>query len=70
MNEDAKDELANADARIEYYKVHIYTANGSIMNMTYYVGTNRTGTFDPVSFHFERNNWFDSNTTGGGTFIL
>jgi len=69
INEDAEKELTDADARIEYFKVQIYAENGFIMNMTYFVGANRTGTFDPVSFHFERNNWFDSNTTGGGTFI-
>jgi hypothetical protein len=69
INEDAKRELTDAEARIEYFKVQIYAENGPIINITYFVGANRTGTFDPVSFHFERNNWFDSNTTGGGTFI-
>lgn len=64
-----------ADARIEYYQLQIYTDKAPIENLTYFVGTNRTDAFafDSIeasfhSFHFMRDNWFDTNTSGGGMF--
>jgi hypothetical protein len=41
-----------------------------IENFTYFIGTNRTGAFESIesSFHFFRENWFDTNTSGGGMF--
>ncbi len=59
-----------ADARIEYFQLQIYTDDAQIENQTYFVGTNRTnvGSMANVSFHFMRQNWFDTATSGGGQF--
>jgi hypothetical protein len=58
------------DARIEYFQIQVYTDKAPIENLTYSVGTNRTAAFDSIesSFHFVRDNWFDTNTSGGGMF--
>jgi hypothetical protein len=58
------------DARIEYFQIQVYTDKAPIENLTYFVGTNRTAAFDSIesSFHFIRDNWFDTNTSGGGMF--
>ncbi len=61
-------ETETADAKIEYYVLEVKSDKGPVMNMSYYVGTARSNSFEPGDFHFMRNNWFDSNTTGGGGF--
>jgi hypothetical protein len=60
----------SVDSRLEYYEMQIYSDTESIANVTYFLGGNLTGSVDPSEFHFERNNWFDSNTTAGGSFWL
>ena len=68
LNPEAENEIS--DAQFEYYELQLYTDKEQLWNVSYFVGTNRTNsfTFDPESFHFMRDNWFDSNTTGGGMF--
>jgi hypothetical protein len=56
----------HTDARIEYYQIDVYCDQGSIANFTYFVGTNRTETVDPLSFSFVGTNWFNTTTSGGG----
>lgn len=59
-----------ANARIEYIKLHIYSDLGPIEDITSYYGANCTGTIDPAStFFFSRNDWFNTTTTSGGTFL-
>lgn len=68
LNSEAENEIS--DAQFEYYEVQIYTDKEPLWNESYFVGTNRTNSFDFEAnmFHFVRNDWFDSNTTSGGTF--
>jgi len=68
LNPEAANEIA--DARFEYFELQIYTDKEPVFNASYFAGTNRTNafTFDIQSFHFMRDDWFDSNTTGGGMF--
>ena len=68
LNPKAEDEIS--DAQFEYFELYYYTDKEQLWNVSYFVGTNRTNsfTFDSESFHFMRDNWFDSNTTGGGMF--
>jgi hypothetical protein len=68
LNPEAENEIS--DAQFEYYEFQLYTDKEQLGNFSYFVGTNRTNsfTFDVESFHFMRDNWFDSNTTGGGMF--
>ena len=51
------------DARFEYYQIEIYSDKGPIENRTIAFEFNGTENFNPSSFHFERDNWFDTNTT-------
>jgi len=68
LNPEAENEIS--DAQFEYYELQLYTDKEQLGNVSYFVGTNRTNsfTYDPDSFHFIRDPWFDSNTTGGGMF--
>jgi len=56
-------EAIDADGIFEYYMVEVSSDKGYIGNFTHYsfnlaAGANSTGTF-----HFYRDNWFDSNST-------
>lgn len=68
LNPEAENEIS--DARFEYYELQIYTDKEPVWNESYFVGTNRTNSFnfEAEKFHFMRDDWFDSNTTGGGMF--
>jgi hypothetical protein len=68
LNPKAENEIS--DAQFEYFELYYYTDKEQLWNVSYSVGTNRTNSFifDSESFHFMRDNWFDSNTTGGGMF--
>lgn len=55
------------DARFEYYQMQIYSDEGPIANLTYFFEINSTGNISPNMFNFERDNWFNTNTTGGIT---
>jgi len=68
LNPEAENEIS--EARFEYCELQIYTDKEPLWNESYFVGTNRTNAFnlEAEMFHFVRNDWFDSNTTGGGTF--
>jgi hypothetical protein len=67
-NADAVDK--QADTRIEYYQMQVYSDKAFVENLTYFVATNSTAAFDPSSsFSFERENWFNTNTTSGGFFF-
>lgn len=68
LNPEAENEIS--DARFEYYEFQLYTDKEQLGNISYFVGTNRTNSFtlSPESFRFTRDDWFDSNTTGGGMF--
>jgi len=69
VNPDAIDILDNA--RVEYYQLQVYSDLGQIENVTYYFGANCKGDFDPTSsFIFARDDWFNTTTSGGGTFII
>lgn len=66
-NPAAKDDVT--DARFEYYQLTIYSDQGQIANMTYFIGGGDSSNLDSSGrFHFTRDDWFDSNTTCGGTF--
>ncbi len=68
VNPDAVDILDNA--RVEYYQLQVYSDKGQIENVTYYFGANCKDAFDPTSsFIFARDDWFNTTTSGGGTFI-
>jgi hypothetical protein len=68
VNPDALDILDNA--RVEYYQLQVYSDKGQIDNMTTYFGANcKDIAIDPTSFYFARENWFNTTTSGGGTFI-
>lgn len=79
LNPEAENEIS--DAQFEYYEFQLYTDKEQLGNVSYFVGTNRTNSFTleptnrtnsftlyPESFHFTRDDWFDTNTTGGGIF--
>lgn len=63
-----------SDARLEYFRIEVYSDKGPIANMSYFIGANRTPTFEfnATDFHFMRKGWFDTNDTrrggGGGVF--
>jgi hypothetical protein len=64
LNSEAENEIY--DARFEYYEFQLYTDKEQLGNISYFVGTNRTNSFDfdRESFHFMRDDWFDSNSSG------
>jgi len=64
LNPEAENEIY--DARFEYYEFQLYTDKEQLGNISYFVGTNRTNLFDfdRESFHFMRDDWFDSNSSG------
>jgi hypothetical protein len=71
LNPETENEIS--DARFEYYELQLYTDKEQLWNVTIFVGTNRTNsvTLDPESFRLTlatADDWFDSNTTGGGVF--
>jgi hypothetical protein len=68
LNSEAENSIS--DAQFEYYEAQIYTDKEPMWNESYFVGTNRTNSFnfEANMFHFVRNDWFDSNTTSGGMF--
>jgi hypothetical protein len=71
LNPEAENEIS--DSRFEYYELQLYTDKEQLGNVTIFVGTNRTNSFslDPESFRLTlatADDWFDSNTTGGGVF--
>ena len=71
LNPETENEIS--DARFEYYELQLYTDKEQLGNVTIFVGTNRTNSFtlDPESFRLTlatADDWFDSNTTGGGVF--
>lgn len=71
LNSEAENEIS--DARFEYYELQLYTDKEQLGNVSIFVGTNRTNSFklDPESFRITLvtlDDWFDSNTTGGGVF--
>jgi len=71
LNVETENEIS--DARFEYYELQLYTDKEQLGNVTIFVGTNRTNSFtlDPESFRLTlatADDWFDSNTTGGGVF--
>ena len=68
VNPDAVNTLENA--RMEYYQLQVYSDQGQIANMTYYVGANCTSDISPPDFEFSRDNWFNTSTSGGGVFFF
>ena len=68
LNPETENEIS--DARFEYFELQIYTDKEPLGNTSYYVGTNRTSAFEfeAESFHFMRDDRFDSNTSSGGWF--
>jgi hypothetical protein len=68
---DANSELP--DAVIEYFLIQIYSDKGPIENITEFAGASFNSSFTMSmadSFMFNRENWFDSNTSGGGGFYM
>jgi hypothetical protein len=60
----------HADARVEYFEFQIYSDQGQISNVTYFLATNSSKVEDPISmFAFSRENWFNSTAGGGGYFV-
>jgi hypothetical protein len=63
----AADTMINA--RIEYFKIHVYSDLGSIEDIVTSIGANCTGDMDPEKlFSFARDDWFNTNMVSGGTF--
>jgi len=66
------------DARVEYYQLKIRSDKESIIDMNWFVGTYKNGSFDFSNFleefHFRLGDWFDTaefdNSTGGGSGVL
>lgn len=61
------------DAVMEYFLIQIYSDKGPIENITAFVGASFNNSFTMSmahSFEFSRENWFDSNTSGGGAFYI
>jgi hypothetical protein len=66
------------DARVEYYQLRLSSDKESIMDMNWFVGTYKNGSFDfgdfLKEFHFKLGDWFDTaefgNSTDGGSIIL
>ncbi|MFB3889056.1 MAG: hypothetical protein ACE14S_06155 [Candidatus Bathyarchaeia archaeon] len=71
MNTDLKSEL---DDRSEYYLIEVDSDKGPIENVTQCFGTYgiyfQPSDYAPDGFHFNRDNWFDSNTTTQGLWLL
>ena len=68
VNPDAVDILDNA--RVEYYQLQVYSDKGQIDNVTTSFGANCKNDINPTSsFFFAREDWFNTTTNGGGTFI-
>jgi len=68
VNPDAINILDNA--RVEYYQLQVYSDKGPIENITFSFGANFKEDIDPTkSFYFARPGWFNTTTSGGGTFI-
>jgi len=68
VNPDAINILDNA--RVEYYQLQVYSDQGQIENVTIFFGANCKDAIDPTkSFFFARPDWFNTTTSGGGTFI-
>jgi len=61
------------DAVMEYFLIQIYSDKGPIENITQFVGASFESSFTMSmanSFEFSRDNWFGSETSGGGSFYL
>jgi hypothetical protein len=73
ITSDSDDILKDADARIEYYNLHVYSTQGSICNLTYYIGTAKSGELVDMynsTLFFLSGNTYSTNSTSGGIFIL
>jgi len=59
------------DARVEYYQVRLRSDKESIMDMNWFVGTYKNGSFDfggfLKEFHFRLGDWFDTAEFGNST---
>ncbi len=68
------------DAQVEYYQIDVSSDKELIANLHFVVATNSNESFDITnmigSFHFMRNDWFDTDTfdpmknAGGGGFAI
>ena len=66
------------DARVEYFQLTLSSDKESIMDMNWFVGTYKNGSFDfggfLKEFHFRLGDWFDTdefgNSTDGGSITL
>jgi hypothetical protein len=74
LNVDTKNE--QADGQVEYYQIDVSSDKELIETMHWFVGTNSNSSFsfDGLldTFHFMRNDWFDTDTFkfgGGGGLI-
>ena len=66
------DALKDADARIEYYQLQVYSDQGPIYNLTYYVGVAKPDelvTTYNSTLYFSGGNMYSTNSTSGGMFI-
>lgn len=74
LNADTKNE--QADGRVEYYQIDVSSDKELVETMHWFVGTNSNSSFsfDGLldTFHFMRNDWFDTDTFkfGGGGGLL
>ena len=59
------------DARVEYYQLRLSSDKESIINMNWFVGTYKNGSFDfggfLKEFHFRLGDWFDTAEFGDST---
>jgi hypothetical protein len=64
------DALKNADARIEYYQFRVYSDQGQIVNMTYYIVYSKPYVVNGISgagaIHFEGGLIYDGSPSNGG----
>jgi len=67
------DALKDADARIEYYQLQVYSDQEPINTLTYYVGVAKPGelldTYNST-LYFSGGSTYSTNSTSGGMFIL
>lgn len=67
------DALKDADARIEYYQLKVYSDQGVLYNLTYYVGVAKSGeqvdTYNSTLYYSGGNTYSTNSTSGGGMFV-
>ncbi len=73
VSSDSSRILEDADARIEYYQLHVYSDQGFVYDLTYYVGIAKPGElvnrYNSTLF-FLGGSSYSTNSTSGGVFLM